>query len=178
MRFKIGEKISFLNETGEGIILSYINEEIVIVHDDTGFDREILEKELVKIYNEKIIISNRDDATNELLQVPNTGQNRPRGVNKLNGFWEIDLHSHMIMDSEQGLTNNQILSRQLYEFKFFYTEAREKRLRKLVVIHGVGEGILKSEVRHFLEGREGVEFYDADFREYGKGATEIHLFYR
>lgn len=178
MRFKVGEKISFLNETGDGIVLSYINEEVVVIHDDTGFDREVLEKELVKIYNENISISNANDALDELLQVPNAGQRRPRGVNRMNGYWEIDLHSHMIMDSEVGLSSSQILNRQLYEFKFFYTEAREKRMRKLIVIHGVGEGVLKSEIRHFLEGREGIEFYDADFREYGKGATEIHLFYK
>ncbi len=178
MRFKVGERISFLNETGEGTIQSYINDEVVIVLDETGFDREILEKELVKIYNEDISITQKDDALHELLEVPNAGQTRPRGVNKQNGTWEIDLHSHMIMDSEQGLSNNQILTRQLYAFKHCYTEAREKHIRKLIVIHGVGEGVLKSEVRHFLAGRENLEFYDADFREYGKGATEINLFYR
>ena len=178
MRFKIGEKISFLNETGEGVVKSYVNEEIVIVLDETGFDRKILEKELVKIYNENIIISDEDELLNDSFEVPNAGQTAPRGVNKLNGFWEIDLHSHMIMDSEQGLSSTQILTRQLYEFKFFYRVAREKHIHKLIVIHGVGEGILKSEVRHFLEGKEGVEFYDADFREYGKGATAIHLHYK
>lgn len=138
MRFKVGEKISFLNETGEGIIQSYINDEIVVVHDETGFDREILENELVKIYNSTIKISPEGDALDELPQVPNAGQTSPRGVNKLNGFWEIDLHSHMIMDSEDGLSSSQILTRQLYEFKYFYTKAREKHMRKLVVIHEVG----------------------------------------
>lgn len=177
MRFKIGEKISFLNETGEGVVQSYVNEEMVIVLDESGFDRKIPEKELVKIHNYSITISD-DDPLSEMYVVPNAGQTGPRGVNKLNGFWEIDLHSHMIMDSEQGLSSTQILTRQLYEFKFFYREARDKHIHKLVVIHGVGEGVLKSEVRHFLEGKEGVEFYDGDFREYGKGATEIILYYK
>lgn len=178
MRFKAGEKVSFLNETGEGIIQSYINDEIVVVNDETGFDREILESELVKIHNQNITISPEADALNELLEVPNTGQSRPKGITQKNGLWEIDLHSHMIMDSEAKLSKNQILTRQLYEFKKFYTEAREKHIRKLIVIHGVGEGVLKFEIRHFLEGRDAVEFYDANFRDYGKGATEINLFYR
>jgi dsDNA-specific endonuclease/ATPase MutS2 len=41
------------------------------------------------------------------------------------------------------------------------------------VIHGVGEGVLKNEVRTYLENQSGIEFYDSDFREYGKGATTI-----
>ena len=99
MRFKIGEKISFLNETGEGVVKSYVNEEIVIVLDETGFDRKILEKELVKIYNENIIISDEDELLNDSFEVPNAGQTAPRGVNKLNGFWEIDVNRNIEKDS-------------------------------------------------------------------------------
>jgi hypothetical protein len=29
----------------------------------------------------------------------------------------------------------------------------------------------------FLTKKDGVEFYDADFREYGKGATAIEINY-
>jgi hypothetical protein len=29
----------------------------------------------------------------------------------------------------------------------------------------------------FLDKKEGLEFYDADFRDYGKGATAVDLFY-
>ena len=50
-------------------------------------------------------------------------------------------------------------------------------LEELTNIHGVGEGVLKSEVRIFLSGKEGLDYYDADFREYGKGATSVDLFY-
>jgi len=36
---------------------------------------------------------------------------------------------------------------------------------------------LKSEVLSYLHKQEGVEFYDADFREYGKGATMVEIRY-
>ena len=42
---------------------------------------------------------------------------------------------------------------------------------------GVGEGVLKQEIRSYLDKQEGVEYFDADFREYGKGATTIEIHY-
>jgi DNA-nicking Smr family endonuclease len=45
--------------------------------------------------------------------------------------------------------------------------------RKLIVIHGVGEGILREEVRRMLQYYDGVQFHDADMRRYGTGATEV-----
>ncbi|HQZ43412.1 MAG TPA: Smr/MutS family protein, partial [Flavobacteriales bacterium] len=47
--------------------------------------------------------------------------------------------------------------------------------RKLIVIHGVGEGILREEVRRMLQFYEGVRFHDADMRQYGSGATEVEI---
>ena len=47
----------------------------------------------------------------------------------------------------------------------------------LVFIHGVGLGVLKEEVRSFFRNFEGLEVYDADFREYGKGATVVEVSY-
>ena len=45
--------------------------------------------------------------------------------------------------------------------------------RKLIVIHGVGEGVLREEVRRTLQYYQGVQFHDADMRRYGVGATEV-----
>ena len=38
-------------------------------------------------------------------------------------------------------------------------------------------GVLRDEVRMFLDKKENIDVYDADFREYGKGATAVELFY-
>jgi DNA-nicking Smr family endonuclease len=73
--------------------------------------------------------------------------------------------------------NAEILSYQLKELRNFYSKARDKHIRKLIIIHGVGEGVLKDEVRLFLSKKEGIEYFDADYREYGKGATAVELRY-
>ena len=177
MRFKIGEKVSFLKEVGGGIVQSYKNESVVIV-EDNGFDREFMENDLVKIVGDQSNILHENFDIKDIIDETVSYQKDLGDIYKKKDFWEIDLHTHAFMDSERGLTNGELLNHQLLEFKRFFRKAREKHIRKIVVIHGVGEGVLKAEIREFLQGEEGLEFYDADFRNYGKGATTVELFYR
>lgn len=179
MHFKVGEKVSFLTETGYGIVKHIKDGSWVLIEDETGFDREVLASELVKIYGDQSQFKIDEFDYSELHDVHlASGQQAPRGVTKFKDYWEVDLHSHSILDTERGLSNGQILAKQLYEFKRCYSEVTKSKVRKLIVIHGVGSGVLKEEIRFFLEGKEGIEFYDADFREYGKGATEVRLYYK
>lgn len=179
MRFKIGEKVSFLHESGWGIIQSFQNDS-VIVEDETGFERPILLNELVKIYGDQK--DTFDDVPLDFSEkeLGDNSKNNSRidDTRKFKDFWELDLHIHELLDSEVGLTNSEMLRHQISVLKSFFRNACDKRIRKLVIIHGVGQGVLKAEVRDFLQQQEGVEFYDADFNEYGKGATTVELFYR
>ena len=47
----------------------------------------------------------------------------------------------------------------------------------MIVIHGYGEGILKNEIKNFLKALHYVDFYEADYKRYGQGATEIEVMY-
>lgn len=179
MHFKIGEKVSFLHESGWGIVQRFEND-AVIVEDETGFERPILMNEVVKIYgNQKDALddSRLDFSEKEACHV-NKNNSSNDAIQKFKDFWELDLHIHELLDSEVGLTNSEMLRHQISVLKSFFRTACDKRIRKLIVIHGVGQGVLKAEVRDFLQQQEGIEFYDADFSEYGKGATTVELFYR
>jgi len=178
MRFKIGEKVCFLKEVGGGIVKSYKNEDIVIVEDETGFDREFLVSEIAEIIGDQSNLLMADFDIKDVMDDTVSYHEELGDIIKNKDFWEIDLHTHVLLESERGLSNGQLLSHQLLEFRRFFRKAKEKSIKKIVVIHGVGEGILKSEIRQFLNGKDGIEFYDADFRKYGKGATEVEFFYR
>ena len=47
------------------------------------------------------------------------------------------------------------------------------RLQKVIFIHGVGEGVLKSAIREELKKFPKVKFNDAPYEKYGYGATEV-----
>jgi hypothetical protein len=59
---------------------------------------------------------------------------------------EIDLHIEELVDSHSGLTNHEILSIQLERFEKELQYCISNGIKKLIVIHGVGNGKLKSEI--------------------------------
>ena len=181
MRYKPGQKIVFMNEPGGGIVQS-IGEDSVVVKDDTGFDQSYRLDEIAPIHGEEyhlnaddIVAINEDESfatiRHQVRQGVLTGKRKPVDV------WEIDLHIEEITESHRNLTNGEIVVKQMRELRTFFQRAKSRRIRKLVIIHGVGMGVLKDEVRSFLDGQVLIEFYDADFREYGKGATAVEIFY-
>ena len=69
MKLKIGDKVRYLNEVGEGIVTKIIDSKTVEIEDETGFEVPVLESELVLIdRNEKKLLNidnNEDFSDNE-----------------------------------------------------------------------------------------------------------------
>jgi dsDNA-specific endonuclease/ATPase MutS2 len=53
--------------------------------------------------------------------------------------------------------------------------AQKEKRKKLIFIHGHGSGKLKSELDKLLSTYSKLEFYDASFRKYKLGATEVEI---
>ncbi|MFO7370985.1 MAG: DUF2027 domain-containing protein [Bacteroidales bacterium] len=89
---------------------------------------------------------------------------------------EVDLHLDEITMKSTQLTPAAILSLQMSRFHGAIEEAIGKNMRRLVVIHGIGQGTLKMQIRKELQEKYPNYIYqDASFREYGFGATMVHL---
>ncbi len=89
---------------------------------------------------------------------------------------EVDLHLDEITLKNTQLTPAAILSLQMSRFHGAIEEAIGKNMRRLVVIHGIGQGTLKMQIRKELQEKYPTYIYqDASFREYGFGATMVHL---
>lgn len=86
---------------------------------------------------------------------------------------EIDLHIDELLDSHSTLTNTEILSVQLERFEKEIQYCLSNGIKKLIVIHGVGNGKLKQEIISILKSIEDITYYDASYKNYGFGATEI-----
>ena len=87
---------------------------------------------------------------------------------------EVDLHIEQLIDSHRGMPNRQIVDVQLAHFRRRLREAINKRMTKVTFIHGIGQGILKSEIRAILKDEyPNLEFHDGPYHRYGYGATEV-----
>ena len=90
--------------------------------------------------------------------------------------WEVDLHIEEITDHYKHLTNGQIVDIQLRHARSIIEKARKNKISTLIFIHGKGKGTLRQELLNFLRGYAFLEFYDASFKKYGGGATEVRIF--
>ncbi|MEG1580777.1 MAG: DUF2027 domain-containing protein [Bacteroidaceae bacterium] len=91
-----------------------------------------------------------------------------------NEIEEIDLHAAEILDTTNGMKHGEILEYQLSVFRKAMDQHKGEKGKKLVFIHGKGEGVLRNAVIKELKANYKTCIYqDASFREYGFGATMV-----
>jgi hypothetical protein len=88
---------------------------------------------------------------------------------------EVDLHIEELVDNVSGLNHHQILTIQIERFEKELDKAILNGIKKVVFIHGVGNGRLKHEIQNRLKLTEGLTFQDASYRLYGYGATQVNI---
>ena len=87
---------------------------------------------------------------------------------------EVDLHINELLDTTAGMSNKEMLDYQMNKFHEVMKENKNKKKRKIVFIHGKGDGILKSEIiKAFKREYKHLDYQDASFQEYGYGATMV-----
>ncbi len=185
---KQGDKVSFLNEVGGGVVLRMTRTGHAMVRTDDGFELEhpinlLVPRERdngniryrISDHQAGMVAANDrlEEARRNTRPVVRPGKT-PRKPED-NSVAEVDLHLHEIVENEGALSDGEKLEHQIRFFERALETAIRNGKRKLIVIHGVGEGVLREEVRKVLRFYDGVRFHDADMRRYGAGATEVEI---
>ena len=177
MQFLVGKKVAVLDDILKGVIVS-IDDQIISVEDSDGMVYQYRQKELVLIEEDQYQLSKFSDINNALLneKLEETSSKRSSFKKEKNEvILEVDLHINQLIKSTKGMDNFDMLTLQLNTAKSKIEYAISKRISKVIFIHGVGEGVLKSEL-HYLFGRYPVRFYDASYKKCGLGATEVYVY--
>ncbi|MFN9325086.1 MAG: Smr/MutS family protein [Flavobacteriales bacterium] len=185
-KFMPGDRITFLDEVGGGVVLEILGAGIVRVRTDDGFELDRSTKGLVRADREReLALVRLSDHQASLIAANDVLEEKRRKKGQLvrpgktpkqpadTGLAEVDLHLHELVEDETRLSDGEKLEFQLRYFERALESAIRNGKRKLIVIHGVGEGVLREEVRRILQYYDGVQFHDADMRRYGVGATEV-----
>lgn len=89
---------------------------------------------------------------------------------------EVDLHINQLLDTTAGMNNADILEYQLNKLNEAMQANLNHKGRKLVFIHGKGDGVLRKAVVNELKKKYPSCYYqDASFKEYGFGATMVTI---
>lgn len=181
MNLAVGDKVTVLDEAISGIV-SKIEGRSVFIETDDGFLLDFQEHELLKmegkdtfrsrIFSEhsfgEVISEKEQNSRKRSVKVKPKDRNQPT--------MEVDLHIHKLTENTRNLSNYDMLTLQLDTATRQLDFAISKRIQKIVFIHGVGEGVLKMELETLFGRYENVKYYDADFKKYGIGATEVYVF--
>ncbi len=187
----IGDEIRFLDSVGGGIVRK-IDEKrkLVFVEDHDGFEIPTPLAQIVPITPRKETQNNsthtqRDNtptATDLRKKEEGTAhpvtaeERRARGKKeaKKEDILEVDLHINALCEHPANMERNEMLQYQLRVFERVMRENIHNRGKKIVFIHGRGEGILKAAISSALsKNHPTCEYYDASFAQYGFGATMV-----
>lgn len=175
MNFQPGDKVRFLNEKGDGVVVKVINSLCVTVLSE-GFEYVYSTGELVKFSDSGMeqypvhILRKNEEPTKRKLSLKRAKQQQ---ATKKATTREVDLHIEELLQDYSRLSNSEIMRIQLERFVRELENAIARRDKKIIFIHGTGEGVLKREIRNILADYEGLEYYDAPLSRYGFGATEV-----
>lgn len=91
-----------------------------------------------------------------------------------NGILEVDLHLNALLDDYRGMSNAEMLNYQLDKFRETMDQYKNKSGKKIVFIHGKGDGVLRKAILDELKHKYcSCHYQDASFKEYGYGATLV-----
>ncbi len=190
---KVGDRVKFLNDVGEGVVLE-LSIGKAVVEDTNGFDREYDVSELIAVggaeeeaemYGNKLPdldqILKRDISEEKKKKIQEQfeikyANARATNQKRRGEHMEVDLHLHELVDEMSGLKDRTKLDIQLNHFERMMKIALEQKIRRVIFIHGVGQGVLRHQIRSRLEMfYPNCSVRDANPREYGSGASEVFV---
>lgn len=181
MNLSVGDQIYVTDERLEGVLLSFTEVSVTIQCPD-GFEYTFPKEKVYKI-NEEGNVENQPKLTSELESPVKRNVSSPSNVVQLQFNTKnttVDLHLEALIPLDyQRYSDLEALELQLDIVTELIREANRQRIRKFVIVHGVGKGKLRLEIRKLLtDSYPEIEFLDGNYQKYGGGATEliIHQF--
>ncbi|MCF6132008.1 Smr/MutS family protein [Flavobacterium wongokense] len=170
-----GDKVSVLDDAIDGIVVDVKGSDVTIETTD-GFNLTFKINELIRIESNPMNFSfNKNQVISEKEVVkPNYSNKAPKSKKEI-PVPEFDLHIEKLVKNHKSMNNYDILTKQIDTAKYHIEFAIKNRIPKIVFIHGVGEGVLKSDLDFLLGRYDNVVFQDANYQKYGQGATEVYF---
>ncbi|MDB4297708.1 Smr/MutS family protein [Flavobacteriaceae bacterium] len=177
MKLKVGAIVIVKNSVVKGKIISLFKDKVMVLDQD-GFELPYKPTDLIEVPVEQSELSKYSDINNKMLR-----QKSNLKTTKYSSFkkdkqakygvtMEIDLHIERLVKSRSGMSNGDVLNKQLDTANHKVEFAIKNRIPKIVFIHGVGEGVLKEELYRIFN-RHSLSYCDASYQKYGLGATEV-----
>jgi len=162
---KIGDKVSVVDDDLSGLVTS-VNGNIVVFKDEYGFTHQYPKEKLVpKLYDlyENIQVVKKAE--------PEKNISKKHQKNAL----VLDLHFHNLVKNPNDYDSFERLFIQKERLLETLSFCRKNHLKRLEIVHGIGDGVLQRMVLDILESQTGLDFYNKDILHHQSGAVMVEF---
>ncbi len=160
---KIGDWVSVIDDQLRGKITALKNN-VVIIQDEHGFSHEYLKTEIV-LQNPKIY--------DEIKTVQKEEISRPQSKKHVKSPLVLDLHFTSVSKNTKKIDPFERLFLQKEKLLKTLDYCRENNLKKLEIIHGIGDGVLQKMVYDVLESQTNLEFHNKEILHHQSGTVLV-----
>lgn len=176
---KVGQRAKLKDEAGEVTIVDVLGKETLVVKDEHGFDKVLSISSLIIIDEDNVFDEDVLERSGHLNMKPKdeTKKSTPsfkQSTSKKRTVGErfVDLHDYALPEKYHRQLHLSKLEKALSYFEDALWEASNSSDHKLFLNHGIGEGILREEVRKRLKVR-GYRYQDESYDN--PGTTVVFL---
>lgn len=162
---KIGDKVSAVDDNLKGIVTS-VKGGMISFEDEHGFTHRFEESKLV-MQNPALY-----DHSPTVLK-PEIPKSKSKKHNKKHLV--LDLHFENLVKNPADYDAFERLFIQREKLVETVSFCRKNNLKKLEIIHGIGDGVLQKMVHDYLLGQTNIEFDDHDFFYHQTGSVMVTL---
>tara|TARA_B100000579_G_scaffold183058_1_gene149177 strand:- start:796 stop:1308 length:513 start_codon:yes stop_codon:yes gene_type:complete len=167
-KFEIGDKVKFIRSNDYGTIQSIVSERKVQVEDSSKFLSIVNVDEIIPFDKSTNSVSSYGDLTSNKEKNDNA-KNLKKVISNLNVV-KLDLHIENLSADCHVMTNFEIIQIQIKKCEDLIMKSLNSNVHKLIIVHGIGEGVLKKEV-HDLLNRYQLRYFES----LNGGSTEVMI---
>lgn len=162
---KIGDTVSVIDEDLSGVVTS-VNGNIIVFKDEYGFT--------YPYPKEKLVPKNADLYEN--IQVIKKAEPK-KAVSKKHhkNPMVLDLHFHHLVKNPHDYDGFERLFIQKEKLLEVISFCRKNHLKRLEIVHGIGDGVLQRMVWDVLESQANLDFYNKEILHHQSGAVMVEF---
>ncbi|ASK31879.1 DNA mismatch repair protein [Chryseobacterium sp. T16E-39] len=162
---KIGDQVSVVDEDLSGVVTS-VKGNIVVLKDEYGFTHQYPKEKLVP----------KNASLYQDIQVIKKAE--PKKIISKKHQKEaiiLDLHFHNLVKNPNDYDGFERLFIQKEKLLEVIAFCRKNHLKRLEIVHGIGDGVLQRMVFDVLESQTHLDFYNKEILHHQSGAVMVEF---
>ena len=162
---KIGDEVSVVDEDLNGIVTS-VHGNVVVFQDDFGFTHQ---------YSKNMLVPKNADLYEDIKIIKKEEPKKITSKKHSKNVLVLDLHFHNLVDNPNDYNSFERLFIQREKLLETLEFCKKHNLKRLKIVHGIGDGVLQNIVWETLEAQANIDFYNKEILHHQSGAVMVEF---